>query len=36
MLVKEALAVYIQSRPLRASTKTTYERTFKVLDLLEV
>ena len=35
MLVKEALAVYIQSRPLRASTKTTYERTFKVLDLLE-
>lgn len=35
MIVKEALAAYIQSRPLRASTKTTYERTFKVLDLLE-
>lgn len=35
MLVKEALNSYIKNRPLRASTKTTYERTFKVLDLLE-
>ena len=35
MLIKEILAQYIKTRPLRQSSKESYERTFKVLGLLD-
>jgi integrase len=36
MLIKEILAQYIKTRPLRQSSKESYERTFKVLGLLDL